>query len=422
MKAVILAAGKGTRLRPLTDNTPKPMLPVAGKPLLEWMLERLKEARIKEVMIVTNYLEDQIKDYFKNGEALGINITYTTQKEPLGTANAIYQALEWIGKDQFMTLYGDHYLSEGALREMKEAHVVGEVTVASIKVNDPSQYGTFKIEEDRVTKVVEKPLKGQEPSNYANVGLYIFPSEVFWHIEETPLSPRGEYEVTDTMQRMIETGITVRKFELQKQDWVDIGLPWNLLEANERAMKNLETKIEGTIEEGVQIHGPVWVKKNAKIRSGVYVEGPVVIGENSDLGPNCFIRASTSLGKNVRIGNACEIKNSIIMDGSHAAHLSYIGDSIIGRNCNIGAGTITANLRFDKTPIEVTIKGERLSSGRKKLGLVTGDEVQTGINVSFHPGVIVGSGAWIAPGIIIQRDVKGNVIKYLISEPKESER
>ena len=422
MKAVILAAGKGTRLRPLTDSTPKPMLPVAGKPLLEWMLERIKEADIKDILIVTNYLEDQIKNYFKDGADLGVNITYRTQSKPLGTANAVYQALEWVGKNSFLCLYGDHYIEEGAIKKLIDARQEEEATVASIKVEDPSQYGAFELKGEKITRVVEKPKKGKEPSNFANVGVYIFPPEVVWHIEETPLSPRGEYEITDTMQRMIDTGIVLRKFELEKEDWMDIGLPWNLLEANERAMNHMETNLEGDIEEGVQIHGPVWVKKGARLRSGVYIEGPVVIGENCDVGPNCYIRSSTNLVKSVRIGNACEVKNSIIMENTHAAHLSYIGDSIIGKNCNLGAGTITANLRFDKTPIELNIKGERLSSGRKKLGIIMGDKVQTGINVNFHPGVIVGSGAWITPGITIQRDVESGIIKYFFSELEERKR
>jgi bifunctional UDP-N-acetylglucosamine pyrophosphorylase/glucosamine-1-phosphate N-acetyltransferase len=187
-------------------------------------------------------------------------------------------------------------------------------------------------------------------------------------------------------------------------------------------MKNLETQIDGTVEEWVQLDGPVWVKDGARVRSGAYIEGPVVIDENSDVGPNCYIRSFTYLGKNTRIGNACEIKNSIIMDGTHAAHLSYVGDSIIGKNCNLGAGTITANLRFDKSPIEVAVKGERLNSGRRKLGIIMGDDAQTGINVSLHPGVLVGSGAWIAPGVTIQRDVKSNVIRYFFPKLEERDR
>lgn len=422
MKAVILVAGEGNRLKPITDNTPKPMLEVGGIPLLERTINRVKEAGIVEILLITNYLEDQIIDYFGNGAKHGVRISYKTQEETLGTAHAFSQALEWVGFTEFMALYGDHYLGEGVLKGLRETHREGEVTASTMKVEDPSQYGVFVIKGDLITQVIEKPPKGSDLSDFANLGVYIFPPKVFSYIEKTPKSPRGEYEITDTIQMMIEDGIAVRKHNIAHKDWLDIGLPWSLLEANRRAMSDLEYKIEGTIEEGVSIHGPVWVKKGARVRTGVYIEGPVVIGENADIGPNCYIRASTCLGANTRVGNACEVKNSIIGNGTHTAHLNYIGDSVIGKDCNFGAGTITANLRFDKSNIEVTIKGERMDSGRKKLGVIVGDNVQTGINVNFHPGVVVGSGSWIAPGITVQRDVRGNVIQYFFSELRERDR
>jgi UDP-N-acetylglucosamine diphosphorylase/glucosamine-1-phosphate N-acetyltransferase len=412
VKAVILAAGKGTRLRPLTDGCPKPLLLVGGRPLLEWLILRIRETGIEDILIVTNYLEDMIKKRFGDGSALGVEISYVTQREPLGTADAFNSAIEWVGTESFMGLYGDHYVSEGTLNGLREAHAEGEVTVTGLRVEDPSQYGAFKLYGDVVTGVVEKPPRGTEPSKYANVGIYVFPEKVFGYIAKTKKSSRGEYEITDTMRLMIEDGVTLHMHEIHEGDWLDIGLPWNLLEANRRALAGLETKIEGTVEKGVYMNGSVWVKKDARLRSGAYIEGPAVIGEGSDVGPNCHIRAGTCLGRGVRIGNGCEVKNSIIMDGTHAAHLSYIGDSLIGSNCNLGAGTITANLRFDKTDIEVAVKGERMSSGRRKLGVIMGHGVQTGVNVSLHPGVVVGSGSWIAPGITVQRDVEGGVIVY----------
>jgi len=186
---------------------------------------------------------------------------------------------------------------------------------------------------------------------------------------------------------------------------MDIGFPWSLLEANEWTLKKAESKLNGTIESGATITGPAIIEENARIRAGAYVEGPVYIGENSDIGPNCYLRPFTSIGKNVRIGNACEIKNSIIMNGTHIGHLSYVGDSIIGENCNLGAGTITANLRFDKKTVKMMIKGEKIDSGRKKLGVVLGDNVSTGIGAMFMPGVKIGNDCWIDAGAIIREDI-----------------
>jgi len=422
VKAVILAAGKGTRLRPLTDGCPKPLLLVGGRPLLEWLILRVREAGIEDILVVTNYLEDMIKERFGDGSGLGVNISYVTQRETLGTADAFKSAIEWVGMDSFMGLYGDHFVSEGILRGLRDGHVEGEATVTGLRVEDPSQYGAFKLYGDVVTGVVEKPPKGTEPSKYANVGIYVFPAKVFSYIAETKKSSRGEYEITDTMQLMIDDGVTLHMHEIHEGDWLDIGLPWTLLEANRRAMADLETKVEGIVENGVHMNGSVWVKKDARVRSGAYIEGPVIIGEGGDVGPNCYIREGTCLGRGVRIGNGCEIKNSIIMEGTHAAHLSYIGDSLIGANCNLGAGTITANLRFDESDIEVTVKGERMSSGRRKLGVIMGHGVQTGVNVCIHPGVVIGSGSWIAPGITVQRDIKGGVIVYKMPRHEEKPR
>jgi len=419
MKAVLLAAGKGTRLYPHTVNRPKPLLMVGGRPLLEWMLTRVKEAGVKDILIVTNYLEEQIMEYFGDGKRYGVNITYQHQEKMLGTANAFHVAEEWVNGDEFLGLYGDHYLSQGTLKKLVEAHRENETTVTALHLDDPSQYGVLGLEGDIVKKVVEKPPKGSEPSKFANVGIYVFQPEVFKFIKETPQSPRGEHEITDTMQLMINSGHVLRKHEVQEEDWLDIGLPWMLLEANERALSKLENKIEGDVEEGAFLHGPVWLKKGARIRSGAYIEGPVVIGEGSDVGPNCFIRSGTCLGRNVRIGNACEVKNSIIMDGTHAAHLSYIGDSIIGSNSNLGAGTMTANLRFDKSEIEVNVKGERMYSGRHKLGVMMGDNVQTGINVNIHPGVIIGNDSWLGPGVTVQNDVPDGVIQFFRAKWEE---
>jgi bifunctional UDP-N-acetylglucosamine pyrophosphorylase/glucosamine-1-phosphate N-acetyltransferase len=416
LKAVILAAGKGTRLIPLTANRPKPLLLVGGLPLLDWMLIRVKEAGIKDVLIIANYLEYQIIERYGTGSEYGLNLSYSRQEEIIGTANAFSVAKEWVGKSDFIGLYSDHFISEGALKRLVKAHRKTEVTVSCLQVEDPNQFGVFELDGDLIKKVVEKPPKGSESNKYINVGIYVFPSRIFEFIKKTPKSIRGEYEITDTMQLMIDDGITLRKHEIQSKDWLDVGLPWMLMEANRRAMNNLLTRIEGEIEERVTINGPVWIKRGAKVRSGVYIEGPVIIGEDCVVGPNCFLRAGTCLGDGVHIGNACEVKNSVIMEGSNIAHMSYVGDSIIGSNCNLGAGTIIANLRFDKKNIKVNIKGERIDSGLRKLGAIIGDNVETGINVSIHPGVVIGNDVWIAPGVTIRRDAPNNVFISLKSE------
>jgi bifunctional UDP-N-acetylglucosamine pyrophosphorylase/glucosamine-1-phosphate N-acetyltransferase len=175
----------------------------------------------------------------------------------------------------------------------------------------------------------------------------------------------------------------------------------------------MDTKVLGTVEEGAHLIGPVSVAESARIRSGAYIEGPVFIDEGADVGPNCFIRSGTSLGKKTRVGNGCEIKNSIIMDGSHVGHLSYVGDSIFGEKCNLGAGTIIANLRFDDCKIKMMIKDKVVDTGRRKLGAILGDNVKTGIKSLFMPGVKVGSDTWVGANYIVEHDLPSNVMVTL---------
>ena len=419
MKAVILAAGRGVRLKPFTLTRPKHVLTVGGAPLLEWMLRRLGDAGVDEVLIVTHYMEEAIKERFGDGSELGLGIHYTRQEKMMGTADAFGVAERFVGDEDFIGVYGDLYLSPGAVEAIADAGEKGETMLTVVPVDNAHLYGVVELKDDRVVRIVEKPPAGTMSSNLANAGIYRFTPEIFRWIRETNPSKRKEYEITDSLRMMIESGSHVRAVKISQEDWLDVGLPWNLLDANERSLTLIEPAVEGELEEGARIFGNVRICSGARIRSGAYIEGPAIVGEDSDIGPNCYIRPSTSIGSGVRIGNACEVKNSIVMDGTHIAHLSYVGDSIIGENCNLGAGTITANIRFDKQHIGVNIKGERIDSGRRKLGALIGDEAQTGINVSLMPGVKIGPGAWIAPGMTLHDDVSaGTFISSPILEQK----
>jgi bifunctional UDP-N-acetylglucosamine pyrophosphorylase/glucosamine-1-phosphate N-acetyltransferase len=253
----------------------------------------------------------------------------------------------------------------------------------------------------------------------ANAGLYVFSTQIFDKIREIKASARGELELTDAISLLNQEKKTVLAVKISGDDWVDIGRPWNLLEANRWTLMKGEHKVYGFIENDAHLIGPVTVKETACIRSGVYIEGPVFIDEGSDIGPNCYIRPYTSIGKKVRIGNACEIKNSIIMDKVHIGHLSYVGDSIIGENCNLGAGTITANYRLDGGTVKMMVKDNVVDSGRTKLGAVLGDNVKTGINALLMPGVKLGKNSQIGPNIVVYRDVMADSVVLLKQNAEE---
>ncbi len=409
MKAVIIAAGKAERLRPLTSTKPKQLIPIGGRPQLEWLLKGVAEAGINDVLVITHYMEEKIKARFGDGKSLDVKLKYATQKEMLGTGDAFRYAEKFAAGEEFVGMNGDLYLSPGILREVVKNHREGELTVTGLE-RDPYLYGALKLQGDNVKGIVEKPVAGTAPSNVTNAGIYVFSPGIFDAIKTTKLSPRGEYEITDSVNNLIASGTQARVHMLDEGDWLDIGHPWHVLEANTRALSRLESSIEGTVEEGAHMHGPVYVAPTARVRSGVYIEGPVYIGPDCDIGPNNYIRAGTTLVGGNRVGASCEVKNTILMEKAAVPHLSYVGDSIIGERCNLGAGTITANLRFDHKNVKMTVKDKRVDTGHRKLGTVMGDDCQTGVNVSFHPGVKVGAGAWIAPGVTVDKDVPEGII------------
>lgn len=410
MKAIILSAGEGTRMRPLTLTKPKTMLPVAGKPIIQYNIEALRDSGIIDILLVVNYKKEMVKNYFKDGKDFRVNIDYVTQEELSGTANAIEYGKNFVD-DNFLVLNGDIILDKELISDIisdYSKHSPDTLMVLT-EVEDPSHFGAVEIENNLIKNIVEKPKKDEAPSNLVNTGIYIFNKDIFNKIAKTDKSSRGEYEITDSLAMQIEDGHVIRGFKTDKK-WTDVGRPWELIEVNELFLNDIKTNIKGKVENGAYIHGNIFLGEGSIIRSGVYIEGSVYIGKNCDIGPNCYIRGNSYFGDNVNVGNAVEIKNSIIMENTNINHLSYVGDSIIGSDCNIAAGTNIANLRFDNENIKIKVKNEKVDTGRRKLGSIIGDSVKTGINSSFSPGVKVGNNSLIGPEVLVYRDVDSNKV------------
>ncbi len=406
MKAVVLAAGEGTRLRPLTFTKSKHMIPIAGKPILEHLFIALKDAGITETIVVVNHYQDLIQNRFKDGERYGHRIRYIRQEKLLGTANAISLVEDHIDSDGFLIVYGDLQIDSSVIRSAIEKYNEKSLNVLSVVyAKNPQRYGVVTIENGVVKDIVEKPRLETVSRHPVNAGVYVFSNRIFHEIKKTPKSKRGEYEITDTIQHLLKRNVQVASNTISSESWTDIGYPWDLLEANRKILSREKPVIKGEIEDGAHVKGTLILEENAEIRSGTYIEGPVYIGVGSNVGPNCHIRPSTSIGNNAHVGNACEVKNSLIFDGTHIGHLSYVGDSIIGENCNLGAGTLTANLRFDKRPVKVKVKDALIDSGRKKLGAIIGDNVEVGIGVKIMPGIKVGPKSLIGPNVVLYRDL-----------------
>jgi bifunctional UDP-N-acetylglucosamine pyrophosphorylase/glucosamine-1-phosphate N-acetyltransferase len=408
-KAILLAAGDSTRMLPLSANRPKHLLPIAGRPLIFHTLEALQKVGIKETLIVCGYHAEKLREAVEAG-SWSMSISFVHQKERMGTGHAAGHAKKFVGKQETILMNGDVLVGPESFEGLIEYHNKGgyELTLSTRSVEDPSAYGLVVVKKGKATELVEKPEPDQLISDMVNAGIYAAGKSLWEAIDKTELSPRGEYEITDSISMLIEKG-NVGAFVLPSW-WLDIGKPWDLFEANSLILEKEKGRIEGTVEEGAVLKGNVIVEKGALVKSGAYIEGPVLIGEESVVGPNCYIRAHTSLGKKVKIGNAVEIKNSIIMDNTNVGHLSYVGDSIIGERSNFGAGTITANLRHDNRTVFVTVKNERFDSKRRKLGAIVGDDVKTGIGTSLGPGIVLHQGARTGIAVMVNRDVPANKI------------
>lgn len=416
MKAVIIAAGKGTRLNPITATKPKPMLPIGGKPLLEHSILSLKEVGITEILIIVGYREDIIRGYFGDGlNKFNMKIDYISQIEHLGTAHAVGFAKEFVGEENFLLMYGDLLTDPKVYKEiiLNNEKNQKEGLISLFEVNHPQEYGIVSLDSDGyVEKITEKPSLDLNLGNLANAGIFVFNPQIFEAIEKTKLSVRNEYEFTDSMWILInELKGKIKGYVIKDFFWSDIGLPWHLLDANKFLLNNIKRKILGKVEENVQIVGNVIIGKNTLIRSGTYIVGPCYIGENSLIGPNAFIRPFTSIGNDCHVGMS-EIKNSLIFSNTSIPHFNYIGDSIICENVNLGAGTKISNLRFDNNNIKMKINEKLIDSGRRKLGAIIGPNSQTGINSSVMCGKKIGEGSVIGAHTMVNEDIPANTLYY----------
>jgi len=409
MKAVVLAAGEGIRLRPLTFTRPKHLISIASKPFLEYLFDSIKAAEINEVLVVVHYMADQIQQRFGDGSRLGMKLEYVFQEGVRGTGDAAVFAEPYVQGD-FLLIYGDLLVTPNVIKQVLDFHKREKpaATMAVTPVEQPERYGIVKIDDSNLIEIVEKPRPGEAPTNLANAGIYVLSTEIFEKIRQTRRSVRGEWEITDSLTLLAQEGRRVLVVQTPSEQWLDVGRPWDLLEASRRILDRIELKVEGEIGAGARVTGSTVVTEGSRICSGAYVDGPTFIGKGSNIGPNCFIGPYTSIGQDVEIGNDCKIQNCIILDKTRIDPFSSIEDSIVGENCRFGAKTVVANYRPDGTTIKMTVKDEVVDSGRKRLGAVFGDRIDVGTDTLFMPGVKIGYNSRIGSGVVVYQDVPPN--------------
>jgi len=396
MQAVLMVAGKSTRTYPLTLTRPKPLLPILNRALIRHSLDQLV-GLFDQVIFITGYKKEQIEAELGDNYN-GMQLVYQEQKEQRGTGHAVLQAGPHI-TGKFVAMNGDDLFARQDIEEL----IKYDCAALAKRVDDPSLYGVFQVDAaNRVQKLVEKPK--EFIGDLANIGCYVLQPDFFAELENTPLSERGEIEITSAVdavaQRQPVFALPIAGF------WLPTGFAWDLLKHQEFIMQTMtESLNEGIIEQGAVLKGAVRVGQGTVVKSGAYIEGPVVIGDNCTIGPNCYIRKYSAVGDGCVIGQAVEIKNSIILPGCHIQHLSYIGDSVVGENCNIGAGSITANQRHDGANVKSTIKAKLVDTGRRKLGAIVSDGAKLGVHTTIYPGRKIWPGMKTMPGDIIRRDL-----------------
>jgi len=397
MECVILAAGEGKRMRPLTATRPKVMIPLANRPMTYHLVCAARDAGIREFLFVVGYREQEVRQYFGDGSDLGVSIRYITQRHQRGTADALRAAADQVS-GWFLLLNGDM-----VIRSQDIAGITQHKTfrIGVFHSGHPEDFGVVLMEGDKVINLHEKSDKPQ--SNLINAGVYFLSDEIFAALRSVEASPRGEYELTDALSGLIGEG---RLTGYPLSSWLDVGYPWDLLDANAAVLEEIIPVSEGVIEDDVYISGMVSTGKGTVIKSGTYIEGPCIIGDNCRVGPHAYIRGATAIGSRCHIGHSTEIKNSLIMEDTKIPHFNYVGDSIVGRECNFGAGTKVANLRHDHRP--VIIRG--INTHREKLGAIVGDGVRFGINCSVNVGSVIGSGVTIAPHSLVEGCIKGKTM------------
>lgn len=382
MKAVVLAAGEGLRLRPLTANRPKVMIKIANKPILEYVIRSLVAENIREIQLVVGYRKEQIMTYFGDGTRWGAEISYTVQDKQLGTAHALYKAKDRL-KGRFLVLPGDNIIDPETIRPVVKDKTEWAAVIS--RSSTPSKYGVVSLDGKPIRSIVEKPE--QEISNLVSTGIYQLSDEVFPYIELVSTHLKKN-DLTSVIQHCIENDIKVHG-EMTQGRWMDAVYPWDILPLNAEALKDIEVSRAGKVEANVMINGPVTIGEGSVLRSGTYIQGPVVIGKGCDIGPNVTILSATSLGSNVTINPFTEIRNSVIMSDVSIGGASVISHSVLGDGCQIGT-------HFSSCSEKAKVILENEIYEVDYIGSILGDDVTVGNQVVVGSGVIIGPNSRIS--------------------------
>jgi glucose-1-phosphate thymidylyltransferase len=329
MKGLILSGGKGTRLYPLTYTSAKQLIPVANKPVLFRVIEAIRDAGISDIGIVVGDTAEEIKRAVGPGSQWNVNITYIPQDAPLGLAHAVKISQDFLGDDHFVMFLGDNVIQGGIsslIAQFASSSYNSQIVLT--RVDQPQQYGVAQLDEKgQIIKLIEKPK--EPPSNLALVGIYMFDAHIFEAVKAIKPSWRGELEITDAIQWLVDRSRNVHAY-IHQGWWIDTGKPMDMLEANSLVLEELTPTIEGYVDQGSEVDSRVTIEQGAEIINSV-VRGPAIIGKETRI-VNAYVGPFTSIYHHCLVENA-EISRSIVLEHSQIRNINRrIEDSLIGRN------------------------------------------------------------------------------------------
>ncbi|MFC1789523.1 sugar phosphate nucleotidyltransferase [Patescibacteria group bacterium] len=407
MQAVILAAGESSRFWPLNGKH-KSLIKIMGKPLIWYTISGLKESGIKEIIIVQGpggEIEKELNNY-----EIKIDIKYVTQREAKGMGDAVLKVKQFI-KDSFLVLNSYHFeageISKKVMKELPLEKKRIEMILFGAETDRPWDYGIFgfnKINDfTYVTSLTEKPEKGKELSRHKIVGVYILPLNFFEYLNKVP---EEQYSFENAIRLYMEENsnktpdkpnLTIAKI-LSLNETSTLKYPWDLFSIN----KLLMDKYLGDKK---------YIGKNVKVFENAIIKGPCYIGDNCVVGGNALVREYSNLENNSLVGANAEVTRCIFQENTHV-HSGFFGDSILGKGCRIGAGTIIANVRIDRGEVKADVKNERVGTGKNSLGVIVGENTKIGINCSLMPGTLIGSNSLIGPHSFVKDNVEDNMGFY----------
>jgi len=422
MQAVILAAGESSRFWPLNQRH-KSLLKIMGRPLIWHTIEGLKRVGTNDLVIIQGPKKD-VEEELKNYN-LGLNTHYVIQETPKGMGDAIFQARDFL-KEQFFVsnaerIDGGRY-AEFLFGKQKPSGI--NLVLFGIQTDKPWLFGIADLDGDKVKNIIEKPEKGKEPSDIRVIGTYLLPKNFLDYYKRVS---KHQYAFEDTLSLYMKENdvrLVATQMEVPSLKYI-----WDLFRTNKLLMdKFLRTEIKKSakISKNVVIEGNVYIGENTKVFEGAVIKGPCYIGDNCVIGNNSLIREYTNLENNVLIGAFAEVTRCVFQEDVHI-HSGYFGDSIFGRGCRLGAGTITANVKIDREEIKsviraqrrmemnecsATVKGEKIKTGLDSLGCIMGENTKTGINCSLMPGILIGSNCVLGPNSVVFGNIEDNATFY----------